>query len=499
MKAPSFLTLKPGSADSQVLNATTKKWLYLSTVIFVAITGISIYLEFYYFLLLPLVMVVLWAAFFKLDVLILFVTMCTPLSINLEEMKIGGIGMYLPTEPILVGILLLFLFNLVAGKSLDAKIYKHPVSLVIGLYLVWMTLTCVTSEMPIVSLKFLATRLWFIVSMYYIAAYIFRDPKKIRLYFLLYLIPLFIVIIYTITRHWQHGFDKDSSHWVMEPLFKDHTSYGAVLAMYVPILIGILITKNVNLLLRIFLVIGCIILCAGLILSYTRAAWISVVAAAALLGIMILAIKLRHLIFSIVLIGSLVVFNWEEIELTFGQNTQESSDKLGEHVGSISNVSSDASNLERLNRWSCAWEMFKERPIVGWGPGTYQFVYAPFQTSKDRTIISTNQGDGGNAHSEYLGPLCEQGVFGFILSLALVLSVSSLSFRLFHTIKDRELKILVASAYLGLMTYFIHGILNNYLDTDKASIPFWGFIAVLVAVDIYHNPNTISKQMDLDK
>jgi hypothetical protein len=36
------------------------------------------------------------------------------------------------------------------------------------------------------------------------------------------------------------------------------------------------------------------------------------------------------------------------------------------------------------------------------------------------------------------------------------------------------------------MTYFIHGVLNNYLDTDKASVPFWGFIAVLVAIDIYH-------------
>ena len=33
---------------------------------------------------------------------------------------------------------------------------------------------------------------------------------------------------------------------------------------------------------------------------------------------------------------------------------------------------------------------------------------------------------------------------------------------------------------------FIHGVLNNYLDTDKASVPFWGFIAILVALDLYH-------------
>jgi branched-subunit amino acid permease len=34
------------------------------------------------------------------------------------------------------------------------------------------------------------------------------------------------------------------------------------------------------------------------------------------------------------------------------------------------------------------------------------------------------------------------------------------------------------------MTYFAHGFLNNYLDTDKASALFWGFIVVLVVLDL---------------
>ena len=38
--------------------------------------------------------------------------------------------------------------------------------------------------------------------------------------------------------------------------------------------------------------------------------------------------------------------------------------------------------------------------------------------------------------------------------------------------------------FLGLITYFVHGVLNNYLDTDKASAPFWGFLALLVVLDL---------------
>ena len=46
---------------------------------------------------------------------------------------------------------------------------------------------------------------------------------------------------------------------------------------------------------------------------------------------------------------------------------------------------------------------------------------------------------------------------------------------------------LTLGVFLGLITYMVHGALNNFLDTDKASVPFWGFIAILVAIDIYHS------------
>jgi putative inorganic carbon (HCO3(-)) transporter len=467
--------------------------LYIFTAIFIAVLSVGIYYEQYAVMLIPAALLVVWAAFFKLDYLILFIAFCTPFSINLEQMEIGGVGMYLPTEPLLFGVLVLFVFKLLSGKSIDQAIFKHPISILLYVYLGWMALTTVTSEFPIVSLKFLTTRLWFIVSFYFLASHVFSEARKMKAYLLLYFFSLTWVIVYTVIRHAQFGFDKDSAHWVMEPLFKDHTSYGAVLAMYFPIVIALLMQRNMNVLMRVLLTIGFLILTIGLVLSYTRAAWISIIGAAAILAIMLLRIQLKHLAIGTAFAGGILLAGWDDIVMSLEQNKQESSDDLNEHVSSISNVSSDASNLERLNRWNCAIELFKERPVVGWGPGTYQFVYAPFQRSKDRTIISTNQGDGGNAHSEYLGPLCEQGLPGALWVLLLLYAISHLAFRLFYTLPNGDMKRLVAAAYLGLMTYFIHGVLNNYLDTDKASIPFWGFIAILVSVDIYHQKSVTAE------
>jgi O-antigen ligase len=276
----------------------------------------------------------------------------------------------------------------------------------------------------------------------------------------------------------------EAGHWVMSPFFKDHTSYGAVLAMFFPVALGMLFQKNVSALLKVFLLIAFVILFAGIILSYTRAAWVSIAAAAGLLVLLLFRVKLLTLISSGLILAAFLFSIQDQLLIKLERNTQDSSDDLAEHVESISNVSSDASNLERLNRWNCALAMFSERPLMGWGPGTYQFVYAPFQNSQDLTIISTNNADGGNAHSEYLGPLAEQGVAGMLLMITLVLMVSALAFRLFYSLESYELKIVVVSTYLGLVTYFIHGILNNYLDTDKAAIPFWGFIAILVSIDV---------------
>jgi O-antigen ligase len=167
------------------------------------------------------------------------------------------------------------------------------------------------------------------------------------------------------------------------------------------------------------------------------------------------------------------------------KNKQDSSNNLVEHVRSISNISSDASNLERINRWQAAIRLYNERPFFGWGPGTYQFVYAPFQRSKEKTIISTNAGDGGNAHSEYIGPLAEMGVIGMLLVFLLVGVMIYRGLNTYKKARNNESRILTLSATLALISYFVHGLLNNFLDTDKLSVPVWGLMAIIVVMDVY--------------
>lgn len=434
-------------------------------------------------------------AFFKLDKLMWFIVFATPLSLNIEELEIGGIGMYLPTEPLMFGVMILFFLKLIYERNYDSKIIKHPVTIAIIINLVWIIITSLTSEMPIVSFKFLLARLWFVVCFYFIGIQLFKVKNNYKIFYWAYIIPLTFVIIYAVIRLAGYGFEEQPAHWVMEPFFKDHTSYGAILAMYFPILF-LFLGRSYPTFYKMFSLLLIGVFTVGIILSYTRAAWVGIIAAGVLFLIYKYRVKFSVLAFITISGAIILALSWNTLIMTLERNNQDSSDKLSEHVQSISNVSTDASNLERLNRWSSAWRMFQERPFFGWGPGTYVFQYAPFQLSNEKTIISTNAGENGNAHSEYIGPLAESGVFGSLSFIFIILTVYYRGSLLYHKLPKGELKSLVLATLLGLLTYVVHGMLNNYLDTDKASVPFWGFIAIIVAIDIYHKKELMEPEAE---
>jgi len=435
---------------------------------------------------LPVALTIILLAVFSVEKLIYLAILFTPLSVPLRNLMPGlSFDMYLPTEPLLFGILLIFLLKVAAERRFDKKILTHPVSIVIFINLAWIFITSLTSTMPVVSFKFLLSRVWFIVGLYLLVIKILKQKDNYEQFIWMYVLPLLVVITYAISRHIGYGlWHKDAAHFVVNPFYNDHTSYGAILAMYIPFLLGMSFGGNKNKKLKLVSLLVLLILFVAVVLSYSRAAWVSLVAGLMVWGIIKLKIRFRTLFVTVVTLLAFFFAFENQLVMYLERNSKESSANMMEHISSISNITTDASNLERINRWSCAIRMFRVKPFFGYGPGTYMFKYGPFQVNKERTIISTNAGDGGNAHSEYLGPLAESGVLGMLTFILLIGVVIYTGINAYTRTKDKRLKTIVLAALIGLITYYIHGLMNNFLDTDKASVPFWGFTAIIVAIDL---------------
>lgn len=467
-------------------NKRRKYWIYGVSALFLLINSLLITFEFFWFPVIAGVLLVLWFAFFASDKLLMLTVFLTPLSVDVNSDALN-LGIFLPSEALMILLSAVFLLKILIDNHYDLRVIKHPVTVAIFIYLIWIFFTSILSEFPIVSFKFLATRLWFIITFYFYIMMVFkRNLSEMRQFILLYAVSLAVVVFYTIYSHSTYGFDRQVGHWVMRPFYNDHTSYGAALAIYTIALFALLFENKYSRQKKLSILLLFVIIAVALFLSYSRAAWLSVVVA--IIAYFTLRLKVKYywiVIATLIMVGGFFAFE-HEIMIKLNKNKQDSSTDFVEHVQSISNISTDASNLERLNRWASAFKLFQERPIVGWGPGTYQFVYAPFQNSRDRTIISTNAGDGGNAHSEYIGPLAEAGVVGLLSLLGIIFSVLIYGRRNYFAAKNKEIIILNFIALLGLISYYIHGFLNNFLDTDKLSVPFWGLTAMIVAINIFH-------------
>jgi O-antigen ligase len=452
---------------------------------FIALNAVFIAAEWLWLIGLPVALAVLLLSFVALDKLFLLVTFLTPLSVNLINRGFG-FGLNLPTEPLIFGAMLMFFYKIFDKGEYDKRVLSHPITWAIFFNLIWIGVTSVASSLPLVSFKFLLARIWFVTVFYFLATKLFADYKNIKRFLWLYIFAMMITVVYTIARHAAWGFEEKPAHWVMEPFYNDHTAYGAILAMFYPLVIGFLFNGRMNLFLRALLLGLFTVLTLGIILSYTRAAWVSLAAVFAIYLVMFLRIRFASLLIVGVFVSVIVIGSWSQIMMKLEKNDTESSQDLGKHLQSVTNVSSDASNLERINRWQSALRMFRERPVFGWGPGTYMFNYAPFQFSYEKTIISTNNADGGNAHSEYIGPLAEEGVLGLLTFVWIIAVTIYTAVILFPKVKDKEVRMVLQCTMLGLITYYIHGSLNNFLDTDKASVPFWGFTAIILAIALYH-------------
>lgn len=457
--------------------------LYLFSVIFIGLNCYLVYREIYYLLFLPVILVILYYYFYSLDKILFLIALVTPLAINITQFEFN-VGVSIPSEPLMFGVLLLFVVKLLSADIIGKKIWNHPLTLVIGMQLLWMLITCITSEMPLVSFKQLLARLWFVIPFYLMGILLFKKNTNIPVFVWCYTLPLLVVIGYTTYHHAAWGFNEEAGHWVMEPFFNDHTIYGAILTLLIPVFVGFIFNKSLSRTSRFFSFIVLFILMVALVLSFSRAAWLSLVFSFLVFLLVIFRIKFRWILFSVSLLTIIFYLFSFEILDRLAKNQQGPSANFVEHIRSISNISTDNSNLERINRWQSAFRLFHERPVVGWGPGTYQFVYAPYQRASEKTLISTNAGDKGNAHSEYIGPLAEQGIPGMLLVVAVITTFIITAMRVYKKSGEPSVKITVLSLMLALITYFVHGLMNNFLDTDKASVLVWGFMAGIAALDI---------------
>jgi putative inorganic carbon (HCO3(-)) transporter len=441
---------------------------------------------------------------YRILLFLLFFSLPLSTSIRIGELNLN-IG--LPSEP-LIGLLTIITLIFIFLQDRQSGILRHPLSILVLFYWITLVTSGIFSCMPLVSAKtLLVTTCYLLVFYYLIAYYLVTNDWKIKNIFFLYAYSLFGIVVYTTIKHSDYSFNKLYSAFIVEPFFSDHTIYGVCLAFMLPIM-GVMYFKASKLELRYFekIIAGLFLLTflTGVYLSHSRATWVSL---ASILGVLLI-LRLKISFYSLMAIAGIILLvillNLDVLMPVLIKNKYDSKAKranLEEQIRSVTNIKNDVSNAERVNRWLCAVRMFKEKPLTGFGIGTYQFKYIPFQKGSETTEISVTsaknnftQGVGGTAHSEYLLALSESGLFSLVGLILLFLYAIYLSMKLYYT-GPEDIKYYALMMLLSLFTYFVHAIFNNFLTTDKAAFLVWGSLAVLCALDLKQKQHLLSNSI----
>ncbi len=455
----------------------------------------AVYFELYAIAIVPFAIGLIFLCVFNPSFYVLLICFAVPLSVFVKDVG-GGLGLSLPTEPMIWLLFVLYFYQLIIKGEFNIRLLRTPLVMAILINLFWMFITVCTSTMPFVSLKYFIARTWFLMTFFFFLLKIFESPVNMRRYLSYMIYGTFIIVSITILKHANEGFSRGWGYSIMQPFFEDHTIYSAYISFFVPPAIMFALRGNwfnFNSFQRYVFAFIAFVLLVGIVFSYTRASWLSLLVAMGFYFIIKMKVKFRSMMVVLGLAAIIGFIKQDQLLYSLESNKQGSADDLESHAQSVSNITTDPSNLERVNRWHCAILMFKEKPMTGFGPGTYTFKYAPFQRPEDLTLISTNSGDLGNTHSEYFNALSEMGLPGFLSWLAVFLLSVALGLNIIYDEKRWPWQRSLATAVLlGLITYYVHALLNNYSDFDKIAAPLWGFMAILVAIKYYQPQENIS-------
>ena len=405
---------------------------------------------------------------FNLKWVWLLIIFLTPFSIEIFIPQFSFATQF-PTEPLIATVILVWILRTLLNKNITfaASSFNIPIIIFFSICII----SLIKSDYLLYSIKGLITLLFYILIGYFFALNNVKNKKDVERVILLL---IFLSLIFSIFGIYNHFFSKDLflqniTKGVPRPFFPEHGSYAAFITFGFAFALNLGLNPKNNLLTWIFRICAAIIF-TGIILSFTRAAWLGalflIVFSFWFTLLKKFSVKNIFILLMIILIFCLIIY-------LLVLNTD-----ILVHFFSIYDIS-NLSNLERFNRWAAAIKMFKDSPVLGVGYDTYTSNYYYYRNVNYSTLLSSAF---MGVHSEFLKVLSETGLLGFISFILLLSVFFREGFKVYNRINDLFLKLIILGIIGGFSSYLIHGIFNNFTKFDKVAIPFWLSFGLIGAI-----------------
>ncbi|MEN0050359.1 MAG: O-antigen ligase family protein [Bacteroidota bacterium] len=471
-----------------LINKITNNNYPIPLLIFGLVSVLSIWIglisEQYYLLGIPVLCLLVLVSLANYRKIFYLLLACIPLSTEL--ILPNGFGTDLPTEPLTIGLMGIFILTWLKNPQIiDIQFFRHPISLLVLFHFAWLFLTTVTSDNPFISIKFLLAKAWYIIVFYWMAGSLLRDKKSLKTAFWCITIPLLLTLVVINIRHAAYGFSFESIFRVLDPFYRNHVAYACIMAVMYPFVFFAIDWYKKNRKIKWVLIISLVFLTISVYLSFTRAAYLAIIASVGVYFVIRLRAMKYVLALSVMLtIVGIGFMAYQNNYLDYAPDYDKtiSHTEFDDLITATYNLE-DISLMERFYRWVGGFFMVKEQPILGFGPGNFYNFYQPYTVNRFRTYVSDNPEQSG-IHNYYLMTAVEQGIVGLFFFVMLCFAALLKAEQAYHRCVNALRKSWIMATALSFFIILTTLIINDLIETDKIGSFFFILLALLVNFDL---------------
>ena len=455
-------------------------WPAVAAIVFIA-AGIAWELP----LLLVVPFVLLAVLFFlKIELKDLFWLLVFSLPLSTELSVSGSLSTDFPDEGLMLLLTAsLFAFFLLKPALFPIQALKSSLFLVVIVQLLWMLIALFFSQNPLLSVKYILAKVWYIVPFVLGTLVFIRQKEDTARLSRLLIYALIIPIVYSLVRQAGNGFSFDQVSNVLQPFFRNHVNYSAMIVCLLPILYAWKAhaseaqKKPIQWLIILFLV--------ALFFAYSRGAWLCVIVGAVTWW----AIRKQYLLKLIGIAMLLLVLglgwlikdnNYLKFAPDFNTTIQHA--RLNEHMAATYQLK-DVSTMERFYRWIAGFRMVSEEPLTGFGPNNFVHYYKSYTVTAFKTWVSDNE-EKSSVHNYFLLTAIEQGLPGMLLFCLLLYLMFATVQKAYHRLSDPFDRTVALTSGVILSMIVTLNMLSDLIETDKIGTLFYLLIGILITLQI---------------
>ena len=411
----------------------------------------------------------------------LFYLLMASLPWSIEYQITPALGTDLPDEPFMwLASLAALIILCYRNKEIQFKLL-HPLLLVLLLQVIWIVLILPFSSNVLVSTKYLLAKLWYLLAFVVLPVFLFRDKEVVKKSVLVLTTSMMLFVLYALVRHAAFDFSFEKINTALEPFYRNHVNYSALLVCIIPLLFVFLQSTDKRWM-KVLISILLLFAIAAVFLSYARGAWLAL--AAGVVAYWLLKKRLLFVSYFIVLAmvaGSvlLLVQNNNYLKYAHSYNTTIFHSNFTEHLAATYQLK-DVSTAERYNRWIAGVRMSADNWQTGFGPNTFYENYKPYTVPAFKTWVSNNE-EKSTVHTYFLLLLVEQGVIGLILFLTLIGAMFWWVQKCYHQLTDNFWKNAMAVVAVVLPMVCVLNFLSDLIETDKIGSVFYLCVAAIIS------------------